>query len=139
MCYWSGSLGPKLKEGDGQSPEGFFTVAAKQLIPEAVDLDPSPQVASKERAATPVVRPRRPRAKRWNSRERNQLRHQSNFSAPGIIPEAVDLDPSPQVASQERAATPVVRPRRPRAKRWNSRERNQLRHQSNFSAPGITP
>lgn len=33
MCYWSGSLGPKLKEGDGQSPEGFYTVAAKQLNP----------------------------------------------------------------------------------------------------------
>lgn len=33
MCYWSGSLGPKLKEGDGQSPEGFYTVAKPQLNP----------------------------------------------------------------------------------------------------------
>lgn len=32
-CYWSGSLGPKLKEGDGQSPEGFYTVASSQLNP----------------------------------------------------------------------------------------------------------
>lgn len=32
-CYWSGSLGPKLKEGDGQSPEGFYTVSASQLNP----------------------------------------------------------------------------------------------------------
>lgn len=26
ICYWSGSLGPKLKEGDRQAPEGFYTV-----------------------------------------------------------------------------------------------------------------
>lgn len=32
-CYWSGSLGPKLKEGDGQSPEGFYTVSKSQLNP----------------------------------------------------------------------------------------------------------
>ncbi len=24
ICRWSGTLGPKLKEGDGQSPEGFY-------------------------------------------------------------------------------------------------------------------
>jgi len=33
MCYWSGNLGAKLKEGDRQSPEGFYTVATKQLNP----------------------------------------------------------------------------------------------------------
>jgi len=33
MCYWSGSLGPKLREGDGQSPEGFYTVSKAQLNP----------------------------------------------------------------------------------------------------------
>lgn len=32
-CYWSGSLGPKLKQGDGQAPEGFYTVSKNQLNP----------------------------------------------------------------------------------------------------------
>ena len=30
ICYWSGTLGPKLKEGDKQAPEGFYTVTMKQ-------------------------------------------------------------------------------------------------------------
>jgi len=33
VCYNSGVLGPKLREGDKQSPEGFYTVAADQLNP----------------------------------------------------------------------------------------------------------
>lgn len=33
ICNWSGLLGPKLKEGDRQSPEGFYTVAGNQLNP----------------------------------------------------------------------------------------------------------
>lgn len=33
VCRWSGTLGPKLKEGDGQSPEGFYTVAREALNP----------------------------------------------------------------------------------------------------------
>ena len=33
ICLWSGRLGPKLKEGDRQAPEGFYTVAADQLNP----------------------------------------------------------------------------------------------------------
>jgi murein L,D-transpeptidase YafK len=33
MCLWSGRLGPKLKEGDRQAPEGFYTVSAEQLNP----------------------------------------------------------------------------------------------------------
>ncbi len=33
ICRWSGRLGPKLKEGDRQSPEGFYTVAQNQLNP----------------------------------------------------------------------------------------------------------
>jgi len=33
ICTWSGDLGPKLKEGDGQSPEGFYAVGLKQLNP----------------------------------------------------------------------------------------------------------
>jgi murein L,D-transpeptidase YafK len=31
ICNWSGSLGPKLTEGDKQSPEGLYSVAARQL------------------------------------------------------------------------------------------------------------
>ena len=33
ICSYSGSLGPKLAEGDGQSPEGFYAVRKKQLNP----------------------------------------------------------------------------------------------------------
>ncbi|MEX3007477.1 L,D-transpeptidase family protein [Hoeflea sp. TYP-13] len=33
ICSYSGDLGPKLKEGDGQSPEGFYSVTAGQLNP----------------------------------------------------------------------------------------------------------
>jgi murein L,D-transpeptidase YafK len=33
ICTFSGRLGPKLKEGDRQSPEGFYTVARTQLNP----------------------------------------------------------------------------------------------------------
>jgi murein L,D-transpeptidase YafK len=31
MCHWSGTVGPKVNEGDKQSPEGFYTVGRKQL------------------------------------------------------------------------------------------------------------
>lgn len=33
ICRWSGRLGPKLKEGDRQSPEGFYMVSRGQLNP----------------------------------------------------------------------------------------------------------
>ncbi len=33
ICDYSGELGPKLKEGDRQSPEGFYTVTPEQLNP----------------------------------------------------------------------------------------------------------
>ncbi len=33
ICRWSGRLGPKLKEGDGQSPEGFYAVPRGALNP----------------------------------------------------------------------------------------------------------
>ena len=33
MCTWSGVLGPKLKEGDGQSPEGFYFIKPSSLNP----------------------------------------------------------------------------------------------------------
>ncbi len=33
ICNYSGALGPKLKQGDRQSPEGFYTVSSGQLNP----------------------------------------------------------------------------------------------------------
>jgi murein L,D-transpeptidase YafK len=33
ICKWSGRLGPKLKQGDKQAPEGFYTVSARQMNP----------------------------------------------------------------------------------------------------------
>ncbi|MEF3366758.1 murein L,D-transpeptidase family protein, partial [Methylocystis sp. 9N] len=33
ICKWSGRLGPKLQEADYQSPEGFYSVSARQLHP----------------------------------------------------------------------------------------------------------
>lgn len=30
ICHWSGSLGPKLREGDKQTPEGFYTLTRQQ-------------------------------------------------------------------------------------------------------------
>ena len=33
ICRFSGELGPKLKEGDRQAPEGFYKVARRQLNP----------------------------------------------------------------------------------------------------------
>jgi murein L,D-transpeptidase YafK len=35
ICNWSGRLGPKLREGDRQAPEGFYTVDAKALNPQS--------------------------------------------------------------------------------------------------------
>jgi murein L,D-transpeptidase YafK len=33
ICRWSGDLGPKLREGDRQAPEGFYTVTPKLMNP----------------------------------------------------------------------------------------------------------
>lgn len=33
ICTWSGRLGPKLKTGDAQAPEGFYTVTRDALNP----------------------------------------------------------------------------------------------------------
>lgn len=30
ICHWTGTIGPKLKEGDKQSPEGFYSVGIQQ-------------------------------------------------------------------------------------------------------------
>jgi len=37
ICMWSGRLGPKLKEGDRQAPEGFYTVSENALNPNSVE------------------------------------------------------------------------------------------------------
>ena len=31
VCHWSGTVGPKIHEGDKQTPEGFYTVTRQQL------------------------------------------------------------------------------------------------------------
>jgi murein L,D-transpeptidase YafK len=33
VCKWSGQLGPKTRQADYQSPEGFYSVSARQLNP----------------------------------------------------------------------------------------------------------
>lgn len=33
ICNWSGELGPKLKQGDKQAPEGFYRIANQQMNP----------------------------------------------------------------------------------------------------------
>ncbi len=33
ICTWSGDLGPKVREGDKQAPEGFYTVTPGQMNP----------------------------------------------------------------------------------------------------------
>ena len=33
ICTWSGTLGPKQRQGDWQAPEGFYQVTASQLNP----------------------------------------------------------------------------------------------------------
>src|ERR1700748_1589746 len=33
ICRWSGELGPKVKEGDRQAPEGFYNITPGQMNP----------------------------------------------------------------------------------------------------------
>lgn len=33
ICRWSGRLGPKIREGDGQAPEGFYAVTPAAMNP----------------------------------------------------------------------------------------------------------
>jgi murein L,D-transpeptidase YafK len=35
VCRWSGTLGPKIREGDGQAPEGFYMVTRGALNPKS--------------------------------------------------------------------------------------------------------
>ena len=35
ICRWSGELGPKLREGDRQAPEGFYSITPGQMNPKS--------------------------------------------------------------------------------------------------------
>jgi murein L,D-transpeptidase YafK len=35
ICRWSGDLGPKVREGDRQAPEGFYTITPANLNPQS--------------------------------------------------------------------------------------------------------
>src|ERR1700749_4891344 len=35
ICRWSGDLGPKVREGDRQAPEGFYNITPGQMNPES--------------------------------------------------------------------------------------------------------
>ena len=35
ICTWSGDLGPKMRKGDKQSPEGFYTVTKRHMNPKS--------------------------------------------------------------------------------------------------------
>jgi murein L,D-transpeptidase YafK len=37
ICRWSGQLGPKIREGDRQAPEGFYTVTPGQMNPDSAN------------------------------------------------------------------------------------------------------
>jgi murein L,D-transpeptidase YafK len=36
ICAWSGTLGPKVQQGDRQAPEGFYTIGRSQLNPNSL-------------------------------------------------------------------------------------------------------
>lgn len=35
ICRWSGDLGPKIREGDRQAPEGFYSISPGQMNPQS--------------------------------------------------------------------------------------------------------
>src|SRR3981189_3352100 len=35
ICRWSGALGPKVREGDRQAPEGFYSISPGQMNPQS--------------------------------------------------------------------------------------------------------
>src|SRR3954466_2753235 len=35
ICRWSGDLGPKVREGDRQAPEGFYSITPGQMNPQS--------------------------------------------------------------------------------------------------------
>ena len=52
ICRWSGDLGPKLHEGDRQTPEGFYTIMPKLMNPNSLFI-----VRSTSVFPTPTIRP----------------------------------------------------------------------------------
>jgi murein L,D-transpeptidase YafK len=36
ICAWSGTLGPKVQQGDRQAPEGFYTISRSQMNPNSL-------------------------------------------------------------------------------------------------------
>ncbi len=67
ICKWSGDLGPKIKEGDRQAPEGLYPITPGQLnpnssyylsfhlaSPNAIDLSFLPIVPSRRSTHTPL-------------------------------------------------------------------------------------
>jgi len=36
ICRWSGDLGPKIREGDRQAPEGFYSISPGQMNPKSL-------------------------------------------------------------------------------------------------------
>src|ERR1700743_1235096 len=35
ICRWSGDLGPKVRDGDAQGPEGFYSISPAQMNPQS--------------------------------------------------------------------------------------------------------
>ena len=58
MCRWSGQLGPKVREGDRQVPEGFYAITPGQMnrtrtiICRSTSATPTSSIA---RSATPAA------------------------------------------------------------------------------------
>ena len=56
ICHWTGTLGPKIREGDKQSPEGFYSITARQSRHRG-HTGPGPGTAA-ARMGAPTRRPR---------------------------------------------------------------------------------
>ena len=59
MCRWSGQLGPKVREGDRQVPEGFYTITPGQMNPNSnyyLSFNVGYPNASTARSAIPAAR-----------------------------------------------------------------------------------
>ncbi len=52
ICRFSGKLGPKVKEGDKQAPEGFYSVAPGQMTFTRIPCWPHSRAATRDRART---------------------------------------------------------------------------------------
>ena len=57
ICRWSGDLGPKVREGDRQAPEGFYSINPGQMIrsrPTTSPSTPAIPTPSTARSAAPA-------------------------------------------------------------------------------------